>query len=244
MPYLKFIRFAGVFAAVLLMTQGLVAQAQPAASLKGAWELTSEGTTLKKVVIATDNYLMQTTYDTAQNQFVASTGGHFTLSQDSITLTLDFHSSNGQLAGNKYTLPLKVLEDSLRLTNEYGSEEIWHRIDRGNGELAGCWQITQRQQQNEMHTLPDGDRKTLKILSGNRFEWAAFNTATGAFSGCGGGTYTFENGKYTEHIDFFSRDSSRVGMSLTFNDSVQDSLWHHRGKSTKGAPVYEIWKLK
>lgn len=219
-------------------------QAQSLSSLKGAWVLTNNNSPVKKSVIATDNYFMQAIYDTVQNKFIASSGGHYTISHDTLTVTLDFHSNDSKLVGKSYVFPIENKGSTLAMTNEFGHEEIWRRTDNGIGKLAGCWRITQRQQNNEMQALPDGDRKTLKILSGKNFQWAAFNTATGEFSGCGGGTYSFENGKYTEHIDFFSRDSSRVGMSLTFEGKVADSLWYHKGKSTKGAPVFEIWKLQ
>ncbi|MFN5931366.1 MAG: hypothetical protein ACK42F_07225, partial [Sphingobacteriales bacterium] len=61
------------------------------------------------------------------------------------------------------------------------------------------------------------------------------------FSGTGGGRYTFQDGKYTEHILFFSRDASRVGMSLTFNARVEGKDWYHSGKSSKGDPINEVW---
>lgn len=241
MLFLKSLRY---LTACVLIFSGMQAMAQPKATLKGAWELSSSGNGVKKVVVATDDYLMQAVYDTVQNQFIESLGGPYIIDQGTIKVTLDFHSSNKGLTGNTYDLPIEINGNSLILTNEYGSKETWHRLDDGKGALAGCWQITQRQQNDEMHTIPDGDRKTLKILSGTRFEWAAINTATGEFFGCGGGRYTFENGKYTEHIEFFCKDNTRAGMSLTFTDSVKDSLWYHKGKSTKGDPVYEIWKLR
>lgn len=228
---------------LLLIFTGMASlHAQP--SLKGAWELTAPDASIKKVAIATDNYLVQATYDTAMNEFIESLGGPYQYKDGSLNITLDFHSSNSRLVGKNQILPLQIHGDSLTLVNAYGGKEIWHRTDKGKGPLAGSWRITQRQQNSEMHTLPAGDRKTLKNLSGKRFQWTAFNSATGAFAGCGGGTYTFKNGLYTEHVQYFSRDNSRVGMSLNFRDEVKDSLWRHKGKSTKGAPVYEIWKLQ
>lgn len=89
--------------------------------------------------------------------------------------------------------------------------------------------------------MTPGDRRTIKILSGDRFQWVAFNSATKEFSGTGGGTYTAGNGKYTENIEFFSRDDSRVGASLEFDYDVKDGKWHHKGKSSKGDDIYEIW---
>src|SRR5574343_326746 len=80
-----------------------------------------------------------------------------------------------------------------------------------------------------------------KLLTGTRFQWFAINIETGEFSGTGGGTYQFINGKYTENIEFFSRDSSRVGASLQFSAKIEEGKWHHSGLSSKGDPIYEIW---
>ena len=77
--------------------------------------------------------------------------------------------------------------------------------------------------------------------TGTHFQWVAINTVTGEFFGTGGGTYHFNNGSYQEHIEFFSRDSTRIGMSLTFKDEVKDGVWHHSGTSTKGDPIQETW---
>jgi hypothetical protein len=84
-------------------------------------------------------------------------------------------------------------------------------------------------------------RKTIKLLSGQRFQWAAINTDTGEFFGTGGGTYSFREGQYTEHIEFFSRESSRVGMSLSFSGRVEGRNWYHSGKSSRGEPISEVW---
>ncbi|MCH5689221.1 hypothetical protein LWM68_36260 [Niabella sp. W65] len=92
-----------------------------------------------------------------------------------------------------------------------------------------------------MADIPLRPRRTLKLLTATRFQWAAINVETGEFSGTGGGTYTFKDGKYTEHIEFFSRDSSRVGMSLTFDGRLEGGNWIHSGKSSKGDPIYEVW---
>ena len=69
-----------------------------------------------------------------------------------------------------------------------------------------------------------GDRKTLKLLTGTRFQPMAINAATKKKIGTGGGTYTFADGKYTEQIEFFSRDSTRVGATLNFDGSVKHSV--------------------
>jgi len=118
----------------------------------------------------------------------------------------------------------------------------WKRIDSGDKHLAGNWRITQRKQGDQMVDIPLRARRTLKLLTATRFQWAAINVETGEFFGTGGGTYSFQDGKYTENIEFFSRDDSRVGMSLTFDGKLDDGKWIHSGKSSKGDPIYEVWE--
>lgn len=62
--------------------------------------------------------------------------------------------------------------------------------------------------------------------------------------GTGGGTHTTMNGKYTENIEFFSRDDSKSGLSLIFNYKLIEGKWHHSGLSSKGTPIYEIWSIR
>ena len=84
-------------------------------------------------------------------------------------------------------------------------------------------------------------RKTMKFLIDGYFQWIAFNTETFQFFGSGGGFYTEEKGIYTENIEFFSRNNNSVGKILPFKYEVQDSDWYHKGKSSNGKPMHEIW---
>ena len=92
-----------------------------------------------------------------------------------------------------------------------------------------------------MSAMTLGARKTIKMISGTRFQWAAFNSETKQFSGTGGGTVILENGKYNEHIEFFSRNPDRVGADLSFDFKVDGNKWDHSGKSSTGSPIREIW---
>lgn len=87
-------------------------------------------------------------------------------------------------------------------------------------------------------------RKTMKVLSGTRFQWIAYNTETKQFMGTGGGTYTTLKGKYTENIEFFSRDNSKAGLSLVFDYSLENGTWNHKGFSSKGVAMHEIWGVR
>ena len=84
-------------------------------------------------------------------------------------------------------------------------------------------------------------RKTMKFLLDGYFQWTAFNTETFKFSGSGGGSYEIEESDYIEKIEFFSRDNSKVGIKLKFNFVQKSDDWYHKGFSSKGSPMHEIW---
>ena len=84
----------------------------------------------------------------------------------------------------------------------------------------------------------------MKILSGTRFQWIAYDTEKKEFKGTGGGTYTTTSGKYSETIEFFSRDNSKVGINLEFSYNLENGEWIHKGKTSKGAPLHEIWTTR
>ena len=129
------------------------------------------------------------------------------------------------------------------------------KINKFDKSLDNLWNITEFDNLERIKTISrkNGDkitenplraRRTYKLLTGNRFQWIAINIETGEFSGTGGGVYSFVNGNYTENLEFFSRDSSRVGASLNFTGKVENEQWHHSGLSSKGDPIYEIWTKK
>jgi len=47
-----------------------------------------------------------------------------------------------------------------------------------------------------------------------------------------------------ELIEYFSRDISRVGMKLEFDYNLKNGMWNHKGYSSKGNPINEIWTLR
>ena len=227
-----------VILSVLLFTSGIYAQ-----SLEGSWKLIEKnGKTLTNeevVRIYQDNYFAEGAKETGTNEFLWALGGEYTTADYSETM--DFNTKSPEMIGEASNPKLSFEGDNKIIINKVTGVETWERISDNENALNGNWVITGRKRNGEMNKMKPGDRRTIKILSGDRFQWVAFNSATREFMGTGGGTYTAENGKYTEQIEFFSRDNSRVGASLGFNFEVKDGEWHHSGKSSKGDPIYEIW---
>lgn len=215
-------------------------------SLLGAWEgvSTSEkGEKLKIVVIFADGYQVLTTYNAETGKFINSNGGTWKLVGDAMTEKVEFDTDNPVRVGTESNFKIEFNGTTLGIV---GSDLKLQRIDNGTpGKLQGAWLMSGRVRNGKTQFRDtDKPRKTMKLLSGTRFQWIAYNTETKKFMGTGGGTYTTVNGKYTETIEFFSRDNSKVGRSLKFDYDLLDAKWHHKGFSSKGDPKHEIWSVR
>lgn len=205
----------------------------------GAWQLKNGDE--EKVLIIQDGYFAETGYNRAAKKFLYTRGGSYDLQSGQIRVVLEFDTRSSGNIGKSFKVPYKVSNGKLDVHID-DDRETWTRIDDGRENLAGTWKITGRLQEGKVVPIHrTGPRKTVKILSGTRFQWTAINPETKEFFGTGGGNYTFKNGKYTENIEFFSRDSSRVGASLNFDGKLENGEWHHSGLSSRGDRIYEIW---
>ncbi|MGX5819655.1 hypothetical protein ACWKWU_15770 [Chitinophaga lutea] len=208
--------------------------------LAGAWQLQPAGSEPQTVRIIADNYFMQTHYDEAGKRFISTYGGRIATAGGQLTETTEFNTADSTKVGQKATYAYKLNGSELQVTVG-GQTQRWKRLDDGKSAMAGLWTITGRENNGQWGVIKPGARKTVKLLTGSRFQWAAINTETGQFFGTGGGTYTVKDGQYTETLRFFSRDNSKVGNSLSFAAKVEDKKWQHSGKSSTGNPVNEIW---
>ncbi len=217
-----------------------------AQTIIGAWEnsTTSEkGDKLKNVVIFTNGYQVSTTYEAETGKFIRTNGGTWKLEVDIMTEKVEFDTEDSERVGTELSFKVNITDKDIEIVN---SGIKLNRIDNGEpGKLQGAWLMSGRTVDGETQIRDTNiPRKTMKILSGTRFQWIAYNTETKQFMGTGGGTYTTVNGVYIENIEFFSRDDSRVGNSLKFDYNLIDGKWHHEGLSSKGDPLNEIWSLR
>lgn len=212
----------------------------------GAWEATStteNGDKYRIVVIFADGYQASTTYDAVTGKFIKTNGGAWKLDGNAMTEVIEFDTENPERVGTEVSFEVDIADDAIQIV---GSDLKFKRIDDGTpGKLQGAWLMSGRVRDGETQ-LRDTNRprKTMKILSGTRFQWIAYNTETKEFMGTGGGTYTTSDNEYTENIEFFSRDDSKAGLSLKFNYELIDGDWHHSGFSSNGDPMHEIWSSR
>jgi hypothetical protein len=236
---LKISSFALLFFVAFAATGFVVSQKPVQADLTGAWQLQDESN--EGILLFMNGYFSYTSFNKMSRQFKATMGGTYKVVNGQVMATFEFCSDNKEIVGQTMPYSISLANDILTVKDELFNARF-KRLDNGNSPLAGVWRITGRMQEGKVVPVHQtGTRKTVKILTGNRFQWVAMDTGTKEFSGTGGGTYTFADGKYTETIEFFSRDNSRVGATLTFDGKLEKDGWHHSGLSSRGDKIYEIW---
>jgi hypothetical protein len=216
----------------------------------GSWtaEQTIGEKTYRHLLLFSGNYFSHSVFESKDGSFVMTRGGSFSSSgNESYGVIVEFNSADPSTVGAGTYVNVSVKEGKLYLSGVDGIPTEWMSDEKNSSTaLTGPWLFSGRKNDNgEIERRgTDGPRKTMKIITGSKFHWIAYNTDTREFFGSGGGTYEAVDGKYTEKIEFFSRDNSRVGASLSFDFKVEDADWHHSGLSSQGKPIYEVWSKR
>ncbi|MGB3588361.1 MAG: hypothetical protein WBA23_17560 [Tunicatimonas sp.] len=229
---------------IIFLTTAVSVRAQT--SLDGSWKLTNVGgqslVGTEMVAILQEGYFMFGQYQ-SDGSFISAGGGGYVLEDGELNILYDFFTEDASQVRSPITYSAQVSNNQLTLKNTPNGTQVWERLEEEDTPLAGVWRFATRVDEdgNEGERRRAGTRMTIKILSGSRFQWAAFNYDTKEFMGTGGGTYDATEGKYTENIAFFSRDDNRVGASLSFQYSRTGDDWYHKGLNSKGEPMHEVW---
>ncbi len=219
---------------IALVSLGFMAFAQNKNSLEGVY--VSKTGDILQLWLFIEDYSSQISYK--DNEYISTSGGRFQFENDKLAINLEYNDADNTQVGQNKIYELRF--EGANFKDKEGN--LWMKQPTNKQDLDGAWKITGRMQDGKLTEIHQkGERKTLKLLVGGHFQWIAFDPSIKGFYGTGGGIYKFENGKYIETIQFFSRDNSRVGASLSFDGEIKNGDWHHGGLSSKGDPIHEIW---
>lgn len=187
-----------------------------------------------------DNYLIHSVYEKTPAKFIKTLGGFFNIENDVLKLSLEFNSNFDEDGISTMEIPFEFKDNELTLKTE--TPIVFEMQNAKEQDLDGQWLFATRgPDEGQKRRGEANTRKTLKYLQDGRFQWIAYDTEGMQFKGSGGGSYSSQDGGYTENIEYFSRDNSRVGARLKFDYEIKGDDWHHRGNNSKGEPMYEIW---
>lgn len=188
------------------------------------------GLDIQHRILMDEDYLIATQFLTNPNRFIKTIGGFYEKKGNEVAVKLEFNSDFSR--------------DSLKHV-VFNNQKQWKKISNRSMPLQGKWLMAGRMVgDKERKRDINRPRKTMKFLFDGYFQWIAYNTESFSFHGTGGGKYTAERGEYTEIIDYFSRDNNKVGISLKFEYATKGLDWHHKGFSSKGDPLHEIWTIR
>lgn len=225
---------------LLLLCFSLVMLHFQAKAQLGEGAYMSQTGTNTNLILIKDHYLSFIAYDDSKKQFGYTWGGPIQQQDDRAEVTIEYDTKDSTNIGKTTSLTVKNEKGAIQIKLP-DANKLFVKQTTIAQDLDALWRITGRQQEAKMHEIPKADRKTIKILVDGYFQWIAINPAQKGFYGTGGGRYSYENNRYSEKILFFSRDNNKVGQELHFNGKLEDNKWHHRGKSSKGDNIYEIW---
>lgn len=103
-------------------------------------------------------------------------------------------------------------------------------------QLEGAWRMTHR----NGHTMDELHLQMVKILKDGHFMFAYYQESSQSFYSAGGGTYLYQDGRYTERIEFHTLDPDLIGQAVTFDLSMQEDRWHHSGNAN-GQELNEVF---
>ena len=214
--------------------------------ITGAWEfIENKDSSAPKstIMLFVDGYYVRTQFESPSGRFIGTQGGAYILKDNKLHLIIEFDSEIPEKVGNQEITPITLDANGLSIGLDI---QMFSRLNATDTtELQGAWLMAGRVRNGETSMRDtSGSRKTMKILVGSRFQWIAYDIDTKDFKGSGGGTYTAKDGVYEESLGFFSRDVTRVGLKLIFEYNVIENNWHHKGLSSGGAAIHEIWSRR
>jgi len=217
--------------------------------LNGAWRLLEQNDQPVKheaIKLYSNSYFTYSEYDKDTGQFIRAKGGRYTLNNLSYKEHLEIDSNDPLYSGTTMEYVVSLSGSEMTVTNlNTGDQQKWQKFDDAdNYQMAFCWRIHKKKDKanEDWRTITYAPRKTLKLLTNNRYQVLALNSTTGQFVGSSGGTWSSDGDTYVEHIEFFSKDQSNVGKSLKFQRTFEDGLWLHTGKTTKHDLMMEKWQ--
>lgn len=224
---------AGLWIVIALFTTNVLAQINPGIYI-------SDLDNVRHELKMTDDYMIHTIYEKNPARFIKTVGGFYTTDSLVLNVKLEFNSNHESDGITTLNIPYALKDAQLILGTS--PKLVFNRSESIEQDLDAQWLFATRgPDKGQKRRGEENTRKTLKYLQGGRFQWIAYDTEGMQFKGTGGGSYTSKDGVYTENIEFFSRDNSRVGASLKFDYEIKEGDWHHTGNNSKGEPMYEIW---
>ena len=209
-------------------------------SIEGSWS-NSQGD-VSTWILVTDQIISVTQFETSSHKLLATYGGTYRLKGKELEIRQEWNSQDSLQVGQLKKITFQKKKGQIQL-----EQQVFSQMDKGeSGKMKGAWIIVGNFSGDVLSRRPNPffPRRTMKIHTGNAFQWIAYNVQTKQFFGTGGGYYSTQGNTYTEEIVFFTKASSSIGKKLPFEFQIQDGIWRHKGQKSTGGPMDEAWSRR
>lgn len=185
--------------------------------ISGAWQYVNGD--IVETMIIQKGYFSKACYDQATHKFINARGGKCSFDENSLKYNLEFDTEDRNAVKNVEEYAYST-ESNGRVMRLDGKD--WIRIDGGYGSqpaLGGIWKTMSQF---------SSSAKTLQILSGKRFQRFDIDPDKAEFYNTIGGSYSFNDGIYTEIIEFASADTTEIGHVRSYESQIEKNIWRYR----------------
>jgi len=133
-------------------------------------------------------------------------------------------------------------------TSKDGTSQAWEvetrKLLSGLSNHLGTWQLVSFKygDATKWSDVPDGQRH-IKFLTPTHFTWVAYEVASGKVQSMAGGTYTLNDGAYTESIEYAGEGmTDYFGKKQSFTIRVEADKLRQTGQLSDGTKVEEMWR--
>lgn len=236
-------------------------------ALEGTWKITTVQPQDTNIMMPADftQYKIYTkdrmffvAYDETKNQFLLAGGGSYAITGDTLLETINFLSLDTTAVGAVFNFkltvdstnyhqsgilpPLTGTEDSIIIEESYQLAEPSIGFTNGQNPLIGLWK-NEKAAYGDAETaepLPGGF-VSYKIFTPGHFYVTQYNPESGSFDGMVFGKYTITGNQFEETILATSRDSSIIGLSITYDIEADGSSLTQKGMVNNEAyPNFKI----
>src|SRR5687767_5686324 len=138
--------------------------------LTGAWM--HQENNQQQLLQFIDGYHTDTIYSKEEKKFIETRGGNYSITNGEFMLSIEFDTANRDQIGTTIAYSFFIMDNELTI-DDNGKKIIYKKIDDGCAPLSGAWHITSQMREGKVVPIHrTGTRKTVKILSATRFQWA------------------------------------------------------------------------
>lgn len=117
--------------------------------------------------------------------------------------------------------------------------------DESVSSLNGAYKMSKMKYGNDKNWATADERLSIKVFKDGYWFSGALKKGNAELGGLCGGTYDLKNGKYNEHIDFYSWDSTAVGTTVTMEYKISPKEFQQFGKMNSAKyPNYDIDEIR